>query len=574
VRQRKFIIYAALLLVPTLAIGLAAIRLLRHEQDRLQRLAVEAIEKRLQATASDITLAVSEAENSVLRRLATLPEAELGKALRAWQSTDPLVRQVFIWDPAGRTLVLPDPSASATADEQLFMRRYEGLFSGRVPWQSEAPEGALPAAALGQTAVSQPRAPTAVENVQDLVARNSGSGRAGGGLAPSSRAPRPWITWFAENELHLLGWTQVQPDGPIYGVEMEMMILLGQLAAALPVGLPPGETIALLDGSGGVLQQSGALEITAATPALVRVPVGPLLPHWELAAYVRRPLGPAAGQRAFLVLAGLLTAIFVSAILVGGALLWREAYRSHLDARQKTSFVANVSHELKTPLTTIRMYAELLSEGRIQDASRREHYLDTIVAESQRLTRLINNVLDFSRLEQGRKEYHPEWLDLGQAVATVLDTHAVRLAQAGLRLECSLPTAPLRVRLDRDALEQVLLNLIDNAIKYASDGKELEVRVGQANSGVSIEVLDRGPGVPASARERVFEKFQRLDSSLTARRPGCGLGLTIARKMMRDLGGDVVCRERPGGGACFAVLLAASSTAVGSPPDSQEGKRP
>jgi signal transduction histidine kinase len=348
-----------------------------------------------------------------------------------------------------------------------------------------------------------------------------------------------------------------------------MMALLGQLAAALPADLPAGEALALLDGLGRVLHQTGALDVAPETDALARLPVGPALPHWQLAAYARRPLGPAAGQQAVQALSGLLIAIFVVAILVGGALLWREAYRSELEARQKTSFVSNVSHELKTPLTTIRMYAELLSEGRVQDPARRGHYLDTIVAESQRLTRLINNVLDFSRLEQGRKDYHPAELELGQVVGAVLDTQALRLEQAGMRLVRGLPAGPLSVTTDRDALEQVLLNLIDNAIKYASEGKELEVRLVQEAAGVAIEVLDRGPGVPAAARERVFAKFERLDPSLTTRRPGCGLGLTIARKLMRDLGGDVVCRERPGGGACFAILL----PVAGRPPQRIAGSR-
>jgi signal transduction histidine kinase len=128
----------------------------------------------------------------------------------------------------------------------------------------------------------------------------------------------------------------------------------------------------------------------------------------------------------------------------------------------------------------------------------------------------------------------------------------------------ALPTGPLWARTDRDALEQVLLNLVDNAIKYASEGKELDVRLAQAAAVVTIEVMDRGPGVPGSERERVFAKFHRLDTSLTTRRPGCGLGLTIARRRRRARGGAGVGRERPGGGALFVVLFPAL-TAVAAP---------
>jgi signal transduction histidine kinase len=201
------------------------------------------------------------------------------------------------------------------------------------------------------------------------------------------------------------------------------------------------------------------------------------------------------------------------------------------------------------------MYAELLAEGRIKNPEKKMHYLKVIVAESQRLTRLVNNVLHFSRLEQGRKKYHIEDLDVVKLLLEILEAHKLRFGEAGLELKRDIPQSAIIVRTDRDALEQVLLNLMDNALKYAADGKDLVVRLESGGDFCELQLLDRGPGVPPSHRAKIFEKFQRMDDSLTTRKPGSGLGLSIARRLMQDLGGDLIYRSRKVGGSCFVVLL-------------------
>jgi signal transduction histidine kinase len=251
----------------------------------------------------------------------------------------------------------------------------------------------------------------------------------------------------------------------------------------------------------------------------------------------------------------LVVATFLAAILLGGSLLLWQAHRNLRDAQQKTSFVSNVSHELKTPLTTIRMYAELMGENRVTDEDKRNKYMRVIVEESQRLTRLVNNVLDFSRLEQGRKSYQMERLSLGETLNAVLDTQQLRLQAAGMDLQRKIPTDPIRLNTDRDAVEQVILNLVDNAIKYAGDGGELTVEAETGSGNCILRIMDRGAGIDAPHRAQVFEKFHRVDDSLTARQPGSGLGLTIARHLARDLGGEVACDTRVGGGMSFTLTL-------------------
>ena len=300
--------------------------------------------------------------------------------------------------------------------------------------------------------------------------------------------------------------------------------------------------------------RSDPLEIKAESRPLAVTSIASL-PHWQVAAYPTIDSGLAGSS--FLLISSLLVGTFVAAILLGGSLLLWQAHRNQVDATQKTSFVANVSHELKTPLTTIRMYAELLGEKRIVDPEKQQSYLQTIIRESQRLTRLVNNVLDFSRLEQGRKEFSSEQVDLAALLHQQLDSQLMRIEAAGMQLIRKMGWGKALIESDRDALEQIVLNLIDNAIKYAADGKLLTVELQQLKSQWVIQIKDQGPGIPIAHRHQIFAKFHRVDSSLTARQQGSGLGLSIARQLVEGLGGSLTFCPNQGGGACFEVTLPA-----------------
>ena len=361
-----------------------------------------------------------------------------------------------------------------------------------------------------------PRAEAEAKKDETVSGQNEG--------APPDR--RGWLPWIGDGRLHLLGWLQPGGTGEIRGVELEFTALVSRMAGTLPAVVTAGEGYALRDDKGRVLHQAGWAPRDA--KATARVPLAAeLLPGWEVAAFVEGAVSPgriSVGGGLFLI-GSLLVGIFVVASLAGGSLLLRQAQRSGEEARQKTSFVANVSHEFKTPLTTIRLYAELLEQGRVPSEERRGEYLRTIGRETQRLARLVNNALDFSRLEQGRKKFQCEALDLGAELSRVLDTQLPRFAEAGLALRREIQAAPLPATTDRDAFEQIVLNLLDNACKYAGAGGEVTVQLALlTGGGAELRVLDRGPGVPAEHRERIFEKFHRVDETLTAEKHGAGLG--------------------------------------------------
>ena len=363
-----------------------------------------------------------------------------------------------------------------------------------------------------------------------------------------------WTPWRDAGGLHLFGWREL-PDRTVIGLELRLDAIKARLGEVFPSAPEPGEAYALRDAGGVAWHQVGSEDL----PVALEVPLAAeTLPGWTVVARMRADEYGASAPNGFFVFGAALIALLVLAILAAGALLVRQARLSELEAARKTSFVANVSHELKTPLTTIRLYAELLAEGRVRDEARRVDYLETIGRETQRLGRLVANVLDFSRLEQGKKKYAPAPLDLAEDLRRLAETHGPRMAAAGLAMRVEAPGS-LRLATDRDAVEQIVLNLLDNACKYAVEGGEVSLRLRSEASPsgevARLVVADRGPGVPEAQRERIFEKFHRVDDRLTAEKAGVGLGLSIARQLARGLGGDLRCEAAEGGGAAFVLTL-------------------
>ncbi|MCX7029280.1 MAG: HAMP domain-containing sensor histidine kinase, partial [Spirochaetes bacterium] len=289
------------------------------------------------------------------------------------------------------------------------------------------------------------------------------------------------------------------------------------------------------------------------------------LPRWEVASYLADPGLFASQVRLRTSLLWILVAILVASIGGGGAFVFLGLGQEMRAAQQRTTFVANVSHELKTPLTSIRMFAEMLRDGRQADPDRRQRYLDLMVAESGRLARLVNNVLDFSQLEQGHKRYTKRETDLVELCRGVLEAERPRLEQAGFAVEFQTVGGPAPVLGDEDALRQVLGNLLSNAEKYSADRRDIGVEAGVAGGRPFFRVLDRGIGIVAEHATRIFREFYRVDDSLTTRVKGTGLGLSIARRIVRDHGGELSYEPREGGGSVFRAEFPAAGERTGRP---------
>ena len=246
----------------------------------------------------------------------------------------------------------------------------------------------------------------------------------------------------------------------------------------------------------------------------------------------------------------------LSVLMVGGIwLTYRNVSREMKLARLKSDFVANVSHELRTPLALIRLYAETLELGRLTAKEKYQEYFRIIREESERLTALINNILDFSRIEAGRKEYEFKETNLGDLVRSTLDSYRFQIEQNGFAFEENISGDIPPVIVDREAIARSLLNLVNNALKYSKDQKYIGVSLYRANSRVNLEVRDHGIGIPPNEQEKIFEKFYRCGDPLVHNIKGSGLGLSLVRHIARAHGGDVLVESTPEKGSKFTIAL-------------------
>ena len=247
--------------------------------------------------------------------------------------------------------------------------------------------------------------------------------------------------------------------------------------------------------------------------------------------------------------------IVLTVTLFGAYLLWRDVRREVLLADMRSQFVSSVTHELKTPLTAIRMFAETLRLGRPRDQAMQMEYLDTIVNESERLTRLLGNVLDFSTIEQGKRTYNLSPASLPEIVRASARAMEYPLKQRGFELDVQVDEGLPPVRVDRDAIEQAVLNLLGNAMKYSGDARTIGLSVRQQDGAAVIQVVDQGVGIDARDHARIFEKFYRVPTPDNQSLPGTGLGLALVAHIAKAHGGSVSVDSTPGKGSAFSIVL-------------------
>jgi signal transduction histidine kinase len=247
---------------------------------------------------------------------------------------------------------------------------------------------------------------------------------------------------------------------------------------------------------------------------------------------------------------------FIDLMLAAGLYLVYSNVRRELHlARLKSDFVANVSHELKTPLALIRLFAETLELGRVPSQEKAQQYYRVINKESHRLTQLINNILDFSRIEAGRKEYRFAPTDVARVVRDVIESYRFQIEQQGFALQVDVADDLPQVPADEEALGQAVINLVNNAIKYSRDSKTIHIQVRAEGSRVLVSVTDAGIGIPRAEHKKIFDKFYRGEDSLVHETKGSGLGLALVRHIMEAHGGSAEVESTPGKGSTFTLEL-------------------
>lgn len=369
------------------------------------------------------------------------------------------------------------------------------------------------------------------------------------------------ISRFLQDGLHILLW-QRHPSAPgrVFWAELDLKEIRKDLKKIVKEAAPSSQVrreacLALLDSDGDVVAQTAPGFQADWKHPFVASEVGEILPHWEVAAYFLDPdLINRSAKTARLTI-WLIVPILLVAISVGAFLIFRAVDYEMRFARKKTDFVSNVSHELKTPLTSIRMFSDLLAGDSNPDRGKTREYSGIVSKEAARLSRLINNLLDFSRMDRGDMPYKNERVDLVKLTRETVEAYRMQIESKAclLKFEETI-REPVFLMGDRDALSRVLLNLLSNAEKYGCGGGEIEIRLRQPNPNqIQWEVLDRGPGIDRRHANRVFEKFYRVDQSLSSGIQGTGLGLSIAQQTVHHHKGSITHRNRTGGGSVFTV---------------------
>jgi signal transduction histidine kinase len=270
------------------------------------------------------------------------------------------------------------------------------------------------------------------------------------------------------------------------------------------------------------------------------------------------PNAPVAWARRFVLIE--VAFITLMGLVILGAMLFglRYTVRQLELARIKSSFVSNVSHELKTPVALIRLAVETLELRRYGTPEEGEKFVRLIARETLRLNQLVDNILDFARLEAGQRVFKFVEVDLAEVVRETLDSFRLRLEDQGFSLVLDVPDELPRVRGEATAIAQCLLNLLDNAMKYSRTRKEIRVSAAARDHEVTVSVTDRGIGIPAREQKRVFEKFVRLETGLVHDVKGAGLGLSLVDQIVRAHGGRVEVTSAPGEGSTFTLVFPAA----------------
>jgi len=523
--------------------------MLRDDENRARMKAGAALNGRLVtmvAKADNAQAGWTGRLESVAEELAPEPVTE---KLRSAGESEPLVRTAALLDPDG-VLIFP-VAESASLREREFLERSADLLA--EPWTPKPSE-------------------TAGRGLQS----------AGGSPAESG-----WQRFYWRDGMQLLYWKALPENGGYLLLEIERSAMLAELAASIgtppwPEGKREGHSVVLADEQGSAFlswpdrnaKYASVPEALHAERVQSSIALGGALQGWQFT--WSADLSAVAGTSDLTLALGLLLGLVVAGSGLVAFTLLRRLDRDVREAGQRVSFVNQVSHELKTPLTNIRLYAEMLEakiaarDGR-SDAgsdSKEAQYTGIILRESARLSRLIHNVLTFARLAKsaepggnGMISLHARPSVPDEIVSKVIEGFSVSLAEKGMRVELSLD-ATETLDIDPDICEQLLGNLLSNAEKYARSGGYVGVKTSVAGPKrvLKVEVCDRGPGLPAHAAARAFQPFVRFHDRHTDGAGGAGLGLAIVRELSALHGGDAGYREMPGGGACFYFTLASQES--------------
>lgn len=280
----------------------------------------------------------------------------------------------------------------------------------------------------------------------------------------------------------------------------------------------------------------------------------PPFSSWKATVGLKNTNLDALARNSFLHSAGA-TVLVLVVLLLGIALTLRATDREARLAQAKSNFVANVSHELKTPLSLLNLFSEILELGLVKNEAKKLEYYRVMRHESRRLNKLIDNILDFSKIEAGRKTYNFVAADMTEVIENVLLSYRYQIDNSGFDVHTNMQADLPPVLIDREAMTQVISNLLDNAIKYSRNVKRLSITAQTLGSDLSVEIGDRGIGIPRAEHAKIFEKFYRVGNGLVHDVKGSGLGLSLVKHIVEAHKGTITVESDVGKGSRFTIRL-------------------
>jgi signal transduction histidine kinase len=538
-KKRPIALIVLIVLLPMILLSWAAVRIDRNDQVAIQQSYRELVEGRLQDVNQNLrrTLETTSREMQDLLRIDDIDV----ERLRLMTRNQPRVAQLFAISQRGE-LLYPRPTQVLNVNERNFLLSASKMFTTQALLD----------------AVNQLEVPidsnSALSKPPDQFRESSG-----------------WFGWYWDGGLQLIFW-QRRPNGIIVGAALERARWMADLITELPdttgyletdlkgrstSSVSTGDTqFRLTNGASETIYQWGIYAPTIGALPLCEVPVVSPLQSWRLQAFVAPQIVGAGNGKRWATWAGFLLAIGLGLTAMAWV-LYRDYQKTINEARQQVTFVNQVSHELKTPLTNIQLYAELLQKDlsvlSTEDSERPLARVDVVISETQRLGRLINNVLSHARKKRGT--LHPILRSRvpDELIQSIIQRFIPSLEAVEIEVDLKLGANRLQ-RFDSDFLEQVLGNLISNVEKYAACGKLLRIESSQSEKELVVLVEDRGPGIDSHRRAEVFRPFTRLTNQISSS-SGTGIGLSIARELCRLHGGDLQL-ESTEKGCRFRIHLA------------------
>ena len=338
------------------------------------------------------------------------------------------------------------------------------------------------------------------------------------------------------------------------GFQFNEEYLLNKLFPGVLSSIELGKDISL-----GILNEKDSLLFHTETHHVTQYLVAENFKHsfyaWKVALFDRdgKSVEQLAGgeKRLYLIIfLGILAVMLIGLIILARAVI----HESEI-SRLKSEFVSNVTHELKTPLSLIRMFGETLESGIVTEEDKRKEFYGIIREESERLTHLINNVLDFSKMENDMKEYDFQETDLVLLIRHSLEAYKFHIRDKGFEIESNLPEEPVLVKIDKDAISQAFLNLLSNSVKFSEEQRHIRIDVSRSSGTAVIAVTDQGIGMPREELKKIFDKFYRIPNSSTRQTRGSGLGLTLSRSIVEAHDGTITVVSEPGKGSTFSISI-------------------